>query len=95
MNCEYGKCARIILPMFCVWLKSSAASTCLIKQTKCQCCMGKQAEERVPSQDTYGQTGRGDAPFAGHVWANSREAFDLGNPARAYLVQNVNRRRFE
>ncbi len=71
MNCEYGKCARIILPMFCVWLKSSAASTCLIKQTKCQCCMGKQAEERVPSQDTYGQT----------VTASARESSVPAAPA--------------
>ena len=27
MNWEYGKCARIMRPMFCVWLRSSAAST--------------------------------------------------------------------
>ena len=27
MNCEYGKCARIMRPMFCVCERSSAAST--------------------------------------------------------------------
>ena len=27
MNCEYGKCARIMRPMFCVCDRSSAAST--------------------------------------------------------------------
>mmetsp|Transcript_1380 Transcript_1380/g.3746 ORF Transcript_1380/g.3746 Transcript_1380/m.3746 type:complete len:201 (+) Transcript_1380:428-1030(+) len=26
MNCEWGKCVRIIWPMFCVWLKSNAES---------------------------------------------------------------------
>ena len=28
MNCEYGKWLLIMRPMFCVWLRSSAASTC-------------------------------------------------------------------
>ena len=28
MNWEKGKCVLIMWPMFCVWLKSSAASTC-------------------------------------------------------------------
>ena len=27
MNCDCGKCVRIMRPMFCVWLRSSAAST--------------------------------------------------------------------
>ena len=31
MNCEYGKCVLIMCPMFCVWLRSSAASTCSVR----------------------------------------------------------------
>lgn len=27
MNCDWGKCVRIMRPMFWVWLRSSAAST--------------------------------------------------------------------